>query len=147
MVAAQGVWSGWLRDAGGHVEFGCCGILSDGRCVESRSERKEQRGGADPQFLPGRFPYKQTEPRKLAIEASTTKLYFPKTWDSISQKGSHPLLPLFPFFMLILDLFIAKDFIQRLLTVDPALRMTAAEALQHPVQSLSLLALVRRSFC
>lgn len=60
----------------------------------------------------GRFPYKNTEPRALANEARTTTLYFPSSWKTIS-----PL---------------AKDFIKRLLTVDPAKRMTAAQALEHP---------------
>ncbi|GAA5977936.1 hypothetical protein JCM11641_004338 [Rhodosporidiobolus odoratus] len=60
----------------------------------------------------GRFPYKKTDPVELADEARSTKLYFPRTWDSVSET--------------------AKDFIRQLLTVDEDARPTAAEALEHP---------------
>ncbi|GAA5825886.1 hypothetical protein JCM10212_006203 [Sporobolomyces blumeae] len=60
----------------------------------------------------GRFPYKKTDPFELAEEARTTKLYFPKTWDTISDD--------------------AKHFVRWLLTVDEDKRPTAAEALEHP---------------
>ncbi|BGP00247.1 putative Calcium/calmodulin-dependent protein kinase II (putative) [Rhodotorula toruloides] len=62
--------------------------------------------------LGGRFPYKETEPAKLADEARRTKLYFPRSWENVSET--------------------AKDFIRRLLTVDEDERPTAAEALEHP---------------
>ncbi|GAA5854138.1 hypothetical protein JCM8547_008241 [Rhodosporidiobolus lusitaniae] len=60
----------------------------------------------------GRFPYKKTEPVELAQEARTTKLYFPRSWETISEE--------------------AKDFVSWLLTVDEDQRPTAAEALEHP---------------
>ncbi|TKA50891.1 hypothetical protein B0A53_05762 [Rhodotorula sp. CCFEE 5036] len=62
--------------------------------------------------LGGRFPYKKTEPVELAEEARTTELYFPRTWETVSEE--------------------AKDFIRKLLTVDETERMSAAEAIQHP---------------
>ncbi|KAM0748582.1 Pkinase-domain-containing protein [Meredithblackwellia eburnea MCA 4105] len=62
-------------------------------------------------LMGGRFPYKNTNPVDLAREAMTTELYFPKSWDIVS-----PL---------------AKDFVSRLLIVDPEKRMTAAEAVEH----------------
>ncbi|KAG0661281.1 hypothetical protein C6P46_004052 [Rhodotorula mucilaginosa] len=64
--------------------------------------------------LGGRFPYKKTEPVELAEEARTTELYFPRTWETVSEE--------------------AKDFIRKLLTVDETERMSAAEAIQHPVR-------------
>ncbi|GAA5970347.1 hypothetical protein JCM21900_001652 [Sporobolomyces salmonicolor] len=60
----------------------------------------------------GRFPFKKTDPLELANEARSTKLYFPRSWDPISDQ--------------------AKDFIRRLLTVDEDKRPSAAEALEHP---------------
>ncbi|SCV69777.1 BQ2448_1171 [Microbotryum intermedium] len=63
-------------------------------------------------MMGGRFPYKATESRALAHEARTTKLYFPPVWRSISAQ--------------------AKDFVRKLLEVDPIKRMTAVQALQHP---------------
>ncbi|BGP48991.1 hypothetical protein JCM10450v2_004870 [Rhodotorula kratochvilovae] len=60
----------------------------------------------------GRFPFKKTDPEELAHEARTTTLYFPRTWDGVSED--------------------AKDFIRQLLTVDEDARPTAAEALEHP---------------
>ncbi|GAA6010340.1 hypothetical protein JCM11491_006275 [Sporobolomyces phaffii] len=60
----------------------------------------------------GRFPFKKTDPFELAEEARTTKLYFPKTWDVISDD--------------------AKHFVRWLLTVDEEKRPTIGEALQHP---------------
>ncbi|BGP25373.1 hypothetical protein JCM10295v2_004297 [Rhodotorula toruloides] len=62
--------------------------------------------------LGGRFPYKETDPEKIADEARRTKLYFPRSWENVSET--------------------AKDFIRRLLTVDEDERPTAAEALEHP---------------
>lgn len=62
--------------------------------------------------LGGRFPYKKTDPVELAEEARTTELYFPRTWETVSEE--------------------AKDFIRKLLTVDETARMSAAEAIQHP---------------
>lgn len=39
-------------------------------------------------LMGGRFPYKEVEPRALAEEARTTKLYFPPTpWSGISDDG------------------------------------------------------------
>ncbi|KAK4048186.1 hypothetical protein OIV83_004891 [Microbotryomycetes sp. JL201] len=60
----------------------------------------------------GRFPYRATLAHEIAEEARTTELYFPATWDDISET--------------------CKDFVRRLLTYDPERRMTAAEALRHP---------------
>ncbi|GAA6002918.1 hypothetical protein JCM10207_001897 [Rhodosporidiobolus poonsookiae] len=60
----------------------------------------------------GRFPYKKTEPFALADEARNTELYFPRSWETVSEE--------------------AKDFIRRCLTVDEEKRPTAAEALEHP---------------
>ena len=41
-------------------------------------------------LMGGRFPYKEVEPRALAEEARTTKLYFPPTpWSGISDDGRH----------------------------------------------------------
>ncbi|KAK4057330.1 hypothetical protein OIO90_001827 [Microbotryomycetes sp. JL221] len=60
----------------------------------------------------GRFPYRATLAHEIAEEARTTELYFPATWDGISET--------------------CKDFVRRLLTYDPEQRMTAAEALRHP---------------
>jgi hypothetical protein len=40
-------------------------------------------------LMGGRFPYKSVEPRALAEEARTTKLYFPeKPWEGISESGT-----------------------------------------------------------
>jgi calcium/calmodulin-dependent protein kinase I len=40
-------------------------------------------------LMGGRFPYKSVEPRALAEEARTTKLYFPeKPWEGISESGA-----------------------------------------------------------
>lgn len=85
--------------------------------------------------LGGRFPYKKTDPEELASlpfnrspsfarltaillsqahEARTTELYFPRSWDTVSNE--------------------AKDFIRKLLTVNEDERPTAAEALDHPVR-------------
>ncbi|KAL8280726.1 hypothetical protein RQP46_006730 [Phenoliferia psychrophenolica] len=69
-------------------------------------------------LIGGRFPYKETAPLALAHEARTTPLYFPRTWTNISEE--------------------AKDFIKRLLQPDPEKRMTASEALRHPVRPLLL---------
>ncbi|GAA5828665.1 hypothetical protein JCM3766R1_003778 [Sporobolomyces carnicolor] len=60
----------------------------------------------------GRFPFKKTDPFELAEEARTTKLYFPKTWDVISDE--------------------AKHFVRWLLTVDEEKRPTIDEAIRHP---------------
>ncbi|GAA6032579.1 hypothetical protein JCM8097_004825 [Rhodosporidiobolus ruineniae] len=62
--------------------------------------------------LGGRFPFKKTDPVELAEEARTTELYFPRSWQTVSET--------------------AKDFIRLLLTVDEDKRPTAAEALEHP---------------
>lgn len=68
-------------------------------------------------LMGGRFPYKEVEPRALAEEARTTKLYFPENpWGTVSES--------------------AKHFIQGLLRVNPKKRLTAAQALDHPVRSL-----------
>lgn len=42
-------------------------------------------------MMGGRFPYRATDPVKIAEEARTTELYFPRTWDNISEDGSSPL--------------------------------------------------------
>ncbi|ORY87499.1 kinase-like domain-containing protein [Leucosporidium creatinivorum] len=63
-------------------------------------------------MMGGRFPYRATIPTQIAEEARTTELYFPRTWEGVSEE--------------------AKDFIRKLLVVDPDHRMTAAEALHHP---------------
>ncbi|KAM0789391.1 hypothetical protein ACM66B_000220 [Microbotryomycetes sp. NB124-2] len=60
----------------------------------------------------GRFPYRATLAHEIAEEARTTELYFPATWDDISET--------------------CKDFVRKLLTYEPERRMTAAEALRHP---------------
>lgn len=40
-------------------------------------------------LMGGRFPYKEVEPRALAEEARTTRLYFPeKPWNGISEAGT-----------------------------------------------------------
>lgn len=76
-------------------------------------------------MMGGRFPYRATDPMEIAREARDTELYFPRTWEGISDE--------------------AKDFVRRLLDVDDERRMTAAEALRHPVSSLSLQSLESRS--
>lgn len=83
-------------------------------------------------MMGGRFPYRATIPTQIAEEARTTELYFPRTWEGISEEGalhsrssSSPMLT-------SLHQTIAKDFIRKLLVVDPDKRMTAAEALHHP---------------
>ncbi|GAA5836600.1 hypothetical protein JCM11251_002673 [Rhodosporidiobolus azoricus] len=63
-------------------------------------------------ILGGRFPYKQTDPLALAYEARSTELYFPRSWESVSEE--------------------AKDFIRHLLCVDEDERYSAAEAINHP---------------
>lgn len=40
-------------------------------------------------LMGGRFPYKEVEPRALADEARSTKLYFPPIpWNGISEDGT-----------------------------------------------------------
>ncbi|GAA6017174.1 hypothetical protein JCM8202_005933 [Rhodotorula sphaerocarpa] len=62
--------------------------------------------------LGGRFPYKKTDPVELAEEARSTELYFPRSWESVSED--------------------AKDFIRKLLVIDEHQRMSAEEAIEHP---------------
>lgn len=64
-------------------------------------------------MMGGRFPYRATDPWEIAKEARSEPLYFPATWRGISEQGRH--------------------FVSRLLDVNPESRMTAAEALTHPV--------------
>ena len=82
-------------------------------------------------MMGGRFPYRATDPVKIAEEARTTELYFPKTWDSVSEDGSSGFPPLASSAHFCCTLT-AKDFVRKLLVVDPDNRLTAAEALHHP---------------
>lgn len=66
-------------------------------------------------MMGGRFPYRATDPYEIANEARSEDLYFPATWNTISSE--------------------AKDFVKRLLDVDQDRRMTAEEALRHPVSA------------
>lgn len=78
--------------------------------------------------LAGRFPYKYLEGQafldEVAREESLGGVYFPRTpWQGISEE--------------------CKDFIRRCLTRDPQARITAQQALEHPVRSVSLVSLAQ----
>lgn len=81
--------------------------------------------------LTGRFPYKALEPLALAAEARETALYFPRPWESVSPEGTAKSIKRSSYSLTSIPL--AHDFVSRLLTVDQLQRMTAKEALAHPV--------------
>jgi calcium/calmodulin-dependent protein kinase I len=87
-------------------------------------------------LLCGYTPFRSDDPKELVRETARGRLEFhDRYWKDVSEEGKLWALVL-ELANLVSDLLfpnLAKDFIRELVVIDPSKRLTAEQALHHPV--------------
>jgi calcium/calmodulin-dependent protein kinase I len=98
-------------------------------------------------LLCGYQPFRSDDPNEVAKETMRGKIEFhERYWKNVSEEGGSPVVPCSQSIMsrelaeanhCRLD-SVAKDFIKELIVLDPAQRLTADAAFQHPVRRCNI---------
>ena len=89
-------------------------------------------------LLCGYTPFRSDDPKELVRETARGRLDFhDKYWADVSEEGECTAFCTTP--VTDIEPSAAKDFIRALVVIDPEKRLTAQEALSHPVRNLCAL--------